>query len=252
MKAGLAKIVVVCMAAACVGCSAPVKIAAGMSALRVRVVAEPKAGYRMPGRVKASGAYGAYRVSSASTSQGRQFERVNYRALEGVVVWIEGESESNVQPASPSASVDVPIESRTLGRSTPPTFVCGVGGSIVFRNRGRSAESVYSFSTGNEFDVGVIAQNDRAVFSPRAPGLIEVLTDSSDDPIAIVYVAPTHHVQRVTSGEAAVFNNVPPGRYRVSCWHPRLPGESADVVLTADQLAETALTVGVNLLAHEP
>lgn len=250
MNARLTIIASICVAFVSVGCSAPVRIAPGLSALRVKIIAEPKTGYRMPSRASVGGAYDSDYDSSASTGDGTQFERVNYRALEDVVVWIEPESHVQLSPLP--SSINVPVAPHS-GRSTSPSvFACGTGATVIFSNRSRSAESVYSLSDPNDFDLGTIAPTEQAVFSPRAPGLIEVLTDSSDDPVAIVYVAPTNHVQRVTSGKAAVFNNLPPGRYRVSCWHPRLPGASADVILVADILTETTLTVSVNLLPHAP
>ena len=45
---------------------------------------------------------------------------------------------------------------------------------------------------------------------------------------------------------------IPPGQYRIGCWHERLPGEQRDVTLTPDQRTPVTLKLSVNLLPAKP
>jgi hypothetical protein len=46
------------------------------------------------------------------------------------------------------------------------------------------------------------------------------------------------------------FRDLPPGKYRAVTWHPRLPGHSIDLDLTAGQVTSATVKVSVNGLAQ--
>ena len=110
------------------------------------------------------------------------------------------------------------------------------------------SEVIYSLSDANAFDLGVVLPGRVVSYQTVSPGLIEVLCESRDEPIALVYVAPTRWVERSRSGTDVVFTDLPPGRCRVACWHGRLPGSHADVLLVADKTTRAVVSVGVNTL----
>src|SRR5207249_1712995 len=66
------------------GCQSMPQPSPGMSALRVNVIAEPKSGYKSTDSVSAYDNIG----SSPSLGEGA-YERVNYSALDEIVVWAE-------------------------------------------------------------------------------------------------------------------------------------------------------------------
>src|SRR6266576_2204290 len=75
---------------------------AGMAAVRIRVMAEPKAGFTSPDdRVK------TYDAPAKRTSATGDFETVDYSALKEIVVWVEPVSGSTVKSPQHSASIDV-------------------------------------------------------------------------------------------------------------------------------------------------
>ena len=89
----------------------------------------------------------------------------------------------------------------------------------------------------------------------RSPGLVDLVAESShgaDEVLAHIYVVPSEWVARATNGKQVTFAPVPPGRYVVRSWHPRLPGRAEPVDLMADRVSDTSITVGVNGLPKVP
>jgi len=80
----------------------------------------------------------------------------------------------------------------------------------------------------------------------------EVATDQNDDAVATLYVVPTAWVKSTHCNSIATFGPLPPGRYRVSSWHARLPGSSQDVTLNAGSTSKATVTIGVNSLPKVP
>jgi hypothetical protein len=53
-------------------------------------------------------------------------------------------------------------------------------------------------------------------------------------------------VQTVRANETTRFANVPPGRYRVACWHERLPGSEQLISLSPDKWSALSLNVAAS------
>ena len=231
-----------------VGCEAPMRLQPGMAGLIVRVRAEPKTGYVPPGTTAGSDPYASPNQASAQVEFGR-FERIDYDALSDIVVWAAPRDARPPAVTPPVVTVDVP---RIAPSGGGPVRATGVGGRVLARSRRDDPTGVYSVSDGNDFDLGRLAPDGETAWSARTPGLVEVLCEAFPEPIAQIYIAPSGWVSTTRSGESVRFADLPPGRYRVVCWHPRLPGSETDVVLTPDRVTRVSLTVGVNSLPKVP
>jgi hypothetical protein len=100
--------------------------------------------------------------------------------------------------------------------------------------------------------LGSVPAGGHADFTVRSPGRIDVLAESQPRPIARLYAVPATAVRTMHTAETACFSNLPPGQYRIGCWHERLPGEQRDVTLMADQRMPVTLKLSVNLLPTKP
>ncbi len=220
------------------GCEAPVRVQPGLSAIRIRVQAHPKAGYREP----VEDSYG----TSEGVPNAGPFVRVDYSALDNIVVWIEPAEGAAAPPGPPPVVLSIDGERRS--DRNLPLHATGVGGRLMVRNYGVQTEQVYSVSDDNLFDLGPILPGGRASCAAQSSGVIEVLSAQRDDPVAVVFVAPTPWVHRVRSGRTVTFTDLPPGQCRIECWHPRLPGASSLIELLPDEVGRARLSVGVNAL----
>ncbi|MCK6484277.1 MAG: hypothetical protein HUU22_10075 [Phycisphaerae bacterium] len=239
----------IALAAALAGCEAPVKIQPGLSGARITIQAKPKSGYHRPvAGVSGVDPYGMSTPASVDDEvpQTGAFALVDYDHLDDIVVWLEPQNRVTPDAVPPDITLDV----ATPDPAGPPLFATGVGGVLRVRNTGRRAESVYSVSEGNEFDLGALPAGGMARSTLHRPGVVEVLLDSRNEPLARVYVAPSPWVRRARGGQSVVFADLPPGAYRAACWHPRLPGTEQNVQLRADQLTRVTLVVGVDALAR--
>jgi hypothetical protein len=234
----IAHIWICLLVALAMGCHA--RPDAGMAAAEVRVIAKPKAGLtegfaRVP-------VYDAAPVRPAAAGA---FEHVDYSQLTDIIVWL--------QPATTGAAITPSSLSLDIDPGNPSATVhpASVGGKVLFHNRSSHAVAIYSVSDGNEFELPAIAPGATGEYTIRSEGMIELLSDPARPPIAQLYAAPSPWVARVRSGRSIMFNHVPPGQYQAICWHPRLPGSSAELTLSAGELARSTLTVGVNSLLRD-
>src|SRR3954463_1653512 len=83
-----------------VGCQSGPTPSTGLSGLRITVIAEPKAGVKDVG-----GRVGVY--DTPAIKEHGQFERVDYSALDDIVVWAEPVSPTLRQPMLPPLTVEV-------------------------------------------------------------------------------------------------------------------------------------------------
>jgi hypothetical protein len=220
------------------GCQSAHAPAAGMASLRVKVVAEPKEGVKM-----ASNPLRVYDTQGSSQpKETGDFEKVDYANLGDIVVWLEPDR-------APVANVWSGVVS-VRDQAAAPDALRGasVGAKLTFRNAGTKTVNVYSVSDGNEFDLGKLAPGASGDYVVKSAGLIEVLTDSVKEPIALVYATPTRWSHFARSGQTVTFEDLPPGEYRVKTWHPRLPGGETAVKLTAGEIGSATVKVGVNSL----
>ena len=239
--------IVVLLACAC-GCSsnnkgagATAPPAPGRAALSVTVRAEPKQGWRDPRRDSAT-----YDMSMIGT--GQAYEPVEYAALDDVVVWVE-------LPGEPQASQTITID---VARPNAPVKVCGTRDSWRIENSGGDGLAVYArYESGDVTDLGTVAPRASVAHQPKSQGLVELISDARPQPLARVYVAPVptagaNRARVVKGGQRVVFSDLPPGPARVTAWHPRLPGSSAQVNLAPGATGSATLVVGVNQLPKIP
>jgi hypothetical protein len=137
----------------------------------------------------------------------------------------------DVDPSVPARAEDFQVASvggRIVVNGPPPKH----GGSYIVRSESGAVAEVPGGGQG---------------YVASAPGLVEILSDDADDPIATAYVAPTSWARKTTHGKRVAFP-LAPGRYRVTVWHPILPGASQEVEVAPGAMSNVTLTFGVNSL----
>jgi hypothetical protein len=104
---------------------------------------------------------------------------------------------------------------------------------------------------GEVVSLGTIEPGGQIEISPHLLGAWELMLDSRPEPVARVYAAPSRIVRATRAarnGTTVSFRDLPPGPATVCCWHPRLPGSTAAVVLVPGEVARANLVVTVNTL----
>jgi hypothetical protein len=206
--------------------------------IQVQVRAEPKTGYKPPPPDDVG--YGGSDLPDAEAHD-HDFHLIDYRRLDQIVVWVEPSA-----PGSSDLPAIAPIDAAVNLFKTYSGNVdlASVGGRVKLNGPQKSGTYLLRTSAGELIDVPV----REPIFEPKKPGIVEVLANDSDAAVATIFVSPTAWAKKAVSGQPANFAPLPPGRYRVTAWHPVLPGSSQIVDVGPEKLSKLTLTVGVNSL----
>jgi hypothetical protein len=229
--------------AGCACCAQPKpKPEPGDAAVVIDVQAKPKAGAKAEHFTRVP----VYDAAPHPVKPTGQFEHVNYDDLGDIVVWLE--------PTGDTSHAETPSEGKSVGqvdvRAGKPAdhvHVASVGQPVAIHNAGSETVKLYSVADGNDFELPPLEPGAVTSIEPKSEGLIEVLADPSQPPVATIYAAPSKFVARARSGKTIVFNDVPPGSYQAVAWHPRIPGGTTQLgELNAGETKRVTLQLGVN------
>jgi len=227
------------------GCHAAPAPSPGLATVVVDVSARPHERVK-PRRESGSDPLygGGYDSSPGSRSA---YARVRYTALEDVVIWLAPQSADAAEKRADAVEIEL-----RRSKSEPPLVAASCGATVRMRNASETPMVVYSVSEGNAFDLGSLAPGEVATWTARAPGLVEVLDESQELPIARVFVAPSCWVAVCRAPGRVALRDVVPGQYRLHAWHPRLPGAELPLTAEPDSLSSADIWLGVDRLPHLP
>jgi plastocyanin len=115
----------------------------------------------------------------------------------------------------------------------------GVGSSVSFPNKDNIRHHVYSFSPPKVFELPLYVGTPANPVVFDRPGVVTIGCNIHDWMIAHIYVSESPHVGRTDSTGRVALSHLPPGRYTVRVWHPRL-----DVAETATRRSVTVPETG--------
>src|SRR4051794_37599479 len=252
MQSTLSSLLLLSFALAGCGSSLP----AGMGGLKVTPQAEPKAGYRQPDDLSGGYVAGVDGPADANDSRRNPFRLIDYRNLEDIVVYLVPENGA-VSAGGSSGSGSITIDAgRPGGEGRQGLSVASVGGELIVRNTASRPMSVYLRSgAGTLTDVGAVPPGGSKLASLKSPGSLTLFRETGqadDEKLADIYVAPTSWVRKTLSGETISFAPIPPGRYTLTVWHPRLPGSQQSVDVAPGGYTSVSVKIGVNPLPKVP
>jgi plastocyanin len=178
-------------------------------------------------------------LARAGEVTGRVALGVEGASLEGagpVVVYLEG--------------IDAPLDSiprrRTLvirqqdARFTPAFLAIAAGETVVMPNEDVIFHNVFSYSTPNDFDLGLYPRGESRAKTFQYPGVVRIYCSIHESMNATIFVAPSSFFSVAGPRGAFSIRDVPPGKYRLRTWNRRLPPVSqlVDVGAGAPAVAE--------------
>ena len=165
---------------------------------------------------------GALALSLSASHAGAFLGLVSDRdgqALINVVVSLKPVGRS--APATPAQEIIVTQEGATF---KPYISVIRTGSSVVFANRDNMEHHIKSFSSSKPFEIAVHKPGDTpAPIRFDKDGAVVVYCILHDWMRAYVYVADTPwYAMTAPSSGIARIENLPPGEYEATAWHPDL------------------------------
>jgi plastocyanin len=131
-------------------------------------------------------------------------------------------------------------------RFSPRFLVVAAGQSVAMPNDDGIYHNVFSYSTPNDFDLGLYPSGESRKVTFRHPGVVRTYCSIHESMSGTIFVAPTrHHALVGANGEFAI-RGVAPGRYRLRSWCDRLPASSREVQVQPGQDASVELVIGAS------
>lgn len=138
-----------------------------------------------------------------------------------------------------------PVVVAQQGQEFDPYVTVVVPGTRVnFPNQDNIRHQVYSLSKTKPFEIPLYGPGtDQSLLFER-PGIVALGCNIHDWMSAYIVVVETPHFLKTPAAGLARLEALPPGRYRLDVWHPRLAGESRrEIVVAATDTATQTIAV---------
>jgi plastocyanin len=139
-----------------------------------------------------------------------------------LVVYLEG-SDAQLKFELPKRPLEIHQKDASFA---PPFLVIAAGETVVMPNDDVIFHNVFSYSTPNDFDLGLYPRGESRAKTFQYPGVVRIYCSIHESMNATIFVAPSiWHAVVGAKGEYAI-RDVPPGKYRLRTWNRRLPPAS--------------------------
>ena len=156
-----------------------------------------------------------------------------------VVVYLEGVDGPLVSPPRTRS-----LEIKQKDAAFSPLFLAiAAGETVVMPNDDVIFHNVFSYSTPNDFDLGLYPRGESRSKTFQYPGVVRIYCSIHESMNATIFVAPSSYFAVVGTTGAFAIRDVPPGRYRLRTWNRRLPPASQVVDVGSDKPVTADLVV---------
>jgi plastocyanin len=132
---------------------------------------------------------------------------------------------------------------RAEGRFEPELLTIARGQTVRFSNEEETYHRIFSSSTGNVFDLGLLKTGDARDVALDHAGAVRVYCRLHPWEAGVIFVAPTPHFQTLEPPGRYTIAGVPPGDYRLATWADVL--HSADDVVTVRPRRATSVELAL-------
>lgn len=129
-------------------------------------------------------------------------------------------------------------------RFTPGFLAVAVGQNIRMPNDDAIYHNVFSYSRGNQFDLGLYPSGESRSVTFDRPGVVKIYCSIHESMNGTIFVAPGPHFAQVSAGGRFLLRGVPPGRYELRTWCERLPETRRVITLPAGAEIELEVPLG--------
>jgi plastocyanin len=165
-------------------------------------------------------------------------DQVNLASLGPTVVYLDGTVRGfDYEPPS-----EVPTIHQHDARFEPSFLVVAVGQSVAFPNEDPIFHNVFSYATGNAFDLGLYRSGTSKTVTFLHPGAVQVYCSIHASMNAVVYVAASPYFTVADSAGSFEIRNVPTGRYQLRTWNRQLVERSVEVEIVPGQSREVSIS----------
>jgi plastocyanin len=129
-------------------------------------------------------------------------------------------------------------------RFSPQFLAIAAGQSVAMPNDDAIYHNVFSYSTPNDFDLGLYPAGESRTVAFRHAGVVRTYCSIHESMSGTIFVAPTRHFAVMRANGEFEIRDVAPGRYKLTTWCERLPSVSREVQVQPGQAAAVELVIG--------
>lgn len=157
-----------------------------------------------------------------------------------LVVYLEG-SDAPLAFELPKRELEIHQKDASFA---PAFLVIAAGETVVMPNDDVIFHNVFSYSTPNDFDLGLYPRGESRAKTFQYPGVVRIYCSIHESMNATIFVAPSiWHAVAGAKGDYAI-HDVPPGKYRLRTWNRRLPPASQLVEVGDGAVTEDVVVAG--------
>lgn len=141
--------------------------------------------------------------------------------LDNAVVYLMPDADPASEPSAANSPLAIEQRDRAF---VPQVSVTRKGSRVQFPNRDETNHHVYSFSTTQPFELPLYKGDTIPEITTRQTGEIVIGCNIHDWMIGFLLVVDTPYFAASSTGRWQ-FSALPPGRYAVHLWHPRIAND---------------------------
>lgn len=205
------------------------------------------------GTVRAEGKAGADEQSPDGEYASRKYkfaERVNYAELRDFVVYIQGAVGTNpvVAPTNPVV-VNTTRVMQQGAMFNPHVLPVVAGTTVEWPNNDQIFHNVFSVSDAKQFDLGLYKGNPREKrVTFDKPGRVDVFCSIHANMHCVVLVLENPYFAVADGRNHYSISNVPPGTYKLTAWHERMPVQTREITVPATGEIKADFVLGIRNL----
>jgi plastocyanin len=210
-------------------------IAVGLPAQAATISGTVKAvGKALPGAGSGGGGYGSRKFKFV--------EQVDYGSFDNFVVFLEGDGLGRADHDGRAVMLQKDAE------FLPEVLVIEKGTTVEWPNEDEIFHNAFSYSSPKPFDLGAYKKGVYKAVNFENTGRVDVFCSIHEEMSSIIYVVPNRFFSVADNSGQFLIDDVPPGRYRVTAWHSRLPSSVIEVEVVGDQPIQLDIEMGVKNL----
>ena len=168
----------------------------------------------------------------------------NGAAVEDLVVWLTP-LDAPLPPAPPAGTLQAVVEQQGE-EFNPYVIAVRTGTTVEFPNRDDVQHHVYSLSRPAQFEIPLHSGNTHESYTFNQAGLVPVGCNIHDWMLSYIVVIDGPWFGRSGPDGTIRLADVPPGRYKLEGWHPRVRA-NAEQEITLGESDPTALALDLRL-----
>lgn len=146
--------------------------------------------------------------------------------------------------AAPPVPASQPKVNQKNARFAPQFLAIAAGQSVAMPNDDAIYHNVFSYSTPNDFDLGLYPAGESRKVTFRHAGVVRTYCSIHESMSGTIFVAPNAYFAVVRPSGDFEIRGVVPGRYRLTTWCERLPAATREIQVDPGKNASVDLVIG--------